>query len=355
MLAICSLAGCHFSAAPAHDDAAVGLEPSPGGAGYHKVISVAGSGSATLQGFPMWVDLVDADLAAHAAADGSDIHFALPSGSKLDYEIELWDAHAGTLAAWVRVPTLDASTTIELHYGDPQAASPPNPAAVFAGYAAVWHMSDSPTATTIVDSTGRCNGSPQGLGSGSHIAGKLANAIAFTGSSDQVSFTNPITGSGPHTMSAWVQQQAPGAGEFDAVIGLGTVQTDQSRFLDSRFTSGGVAVGFFNDDYMTTTAVIGQGWTLIHWVFEGSNRRSQLYRNGELVGELVHQNLPNTTGAAGIIGNAPPGLGSGLGLPGAVDEVRITTVPLTSAWIAAEFANQSNPSSFYSVGPELSP
>ena len=49
---------------------------------------------------------------------------------------------------------------------------------------------------------------------------------------------------------------------------------------------------------------------------------------------------------------ASAGFGANLGLNGSVDEVRIATRIRSPAWIAAEFANQSDPASFYTVGPE---
>ena len=38
-------------------------------------------------------------------------------------------------------------------------------------------------------------------------------------------------------------------------------------------------------------------------------------------------------------------------LKGILDEVRIATVERPAGWIATEFANQSSPQTFYSVGP----
>jgi hypothetical protein len=43
-----------------------------------------------------------------------------------------------------------------------------------------------------------------------------------------------------------------------------------------------------------------------------------------------------------------------MGLNGAVDEVRIATEVRSADWIAAEHANQSDPPSFYQLGPEES-
>jgi hypothetical protein len=46
------------------------------------------------------------------------------------------------------------------------------------------------------------------------------------------------------------------------------------------------------------------------------------------------------------------GFGTNMGLNGIVDEVRIADTARSAAWIAAEFANQSDPAGFYRVGDE---
>jgi Concanavalin A-like lectin/glucanases superfamily/Domain of unknown function (DUF2341) len=355
-LAICGLAGCHFSAGPAHDDASNGTEGTQGGAAYHKLISIRPTAvPTTFANFPLWVDLVDADLAAHAVADGSDIYFTLADGSKLDFELEQWDTHTGALSAWVRIPALDASTQFVLHYGDPSKAKPPNPTGVFAAYESVWHMSDPLTGSVVTDSTGKHNGAAQKLDPSAQVVGKLAGAIVFNGS-NQVSFTNPLLGDTPHTISAWIRQAAPGNGAFDSVITLGSMQQSAARFIDSRYTAAGVAVGFFNNDWTNTgVGVTNNTWVLLHWVFGGSNRKSQLYVDGVLDGEFVHQQGISTAGATGILGNAPSGFGPNVGFPGLLDEVRISSTALTAAWIGTEFDNQADPSHFYTVGAEQSP
>src|SRR5262249_37182837 len=161
----------------------------------------------------------------------------LPGGAKLPFELERWDAHAGHLDAWVRVPTLTATTQLELHYGDPSSASAPDPAAVFAGFEAVWHMSDVLTSNKVADATGKHDGTAEGLASTAQVAGKLGGAITFNGS-NQVSFTNPLTGNTPHTISAWMLQPNGGNGPFDSVMTVGSTSSGAARFMDSRFTGG---------------------------------------------------------------------------------------------------------------------
>jgi hypothetical protein len=69
----------------------------------------------------------------------------------------------------------------------------------------------------------------------------------------------------------------------------------------------------------------------------------------------THDNLP-----AGYLGYAPEGTVAGdygamTGFSGVLDEVRIATgsgLARDPGWFATEYANQSSPSTFYSVGSE---
>jgi hypothetical protein len=92
-------------------------------------------------------------------------------------------------------------------------------------------------------------------------------------------------------------------------------------------------------------------FVLVHWTYD-DNRDSRIYVDGALVdGPQNFANAEDTQGMEGRIGNAPGG-GMGLGLNGIVDEVRIADTARSAAWIAAEFANQSDPAGFYTVGDE---
>jgi hypothetical protein len=132
--------------------------------------------------------------------------------------------------------------------------------------------------------------------------------------------------------------------------------TNRSRWFHTNFTD--LAVGFYNNDWTNTGINIdGDGLVLLHWVYDAGTRVSRLYRDGALVGTSpAHGSGVNTMGSGGHIGSAPVQwgpAGSTLNpLNGILDEVRIATVPRTAPWIAAEFANQSEPATFYTVGPE---
>jgi hypothetical protein len=79
-----------------------------------------------LDDFPVLIDLFDKDLHStdKVQTNGEDIAFVDATGTKLDYELELFDqsynsTHAH-LVAWVRVPSLSgiSNTTISMYYGN---------------------------------------------------------------------------------------------------------------------------------------------------------------------------------------------------------------------------------------------
>ena len=114
-----------------------------------KALTVQGTAvTAPLTDPVVLVQVVDADLAGHAQADGSDFRFAAADGTTtLVHQIERWDPATGTLSAWVRVPSLPAATdtTLYLYYGAADAPDRQRPRAVWSADVAVWHFERDPT------------------------------------------------------------------------------------------------------------------------------------------------------------------------------------------------------------------
>jgi MSHA biogenesis protein MshQ len=305
--------------------------------------------------FPVWIDLTDADIGARAQANGHDIHFTAGDGTTpLDYEIQRWDANAHRLEAWVRVPALSNNqpTVLYVYYGDPSATATPNAPGVFkSSFAAVWHLDDKLPATTIAEATGTHAGTPN-LTTTTQTAAKLGGGLAFNGGNDTITFTNPLTGNQAHTISVWINQAA--TTHPSAIIVMGTAAASQARWLYGHFMSAVMAVGYYTNDWTTTTDLDGAGWTLVHWVLEGPNGKNHLYVNGaEITGSPMMINGINTQGTAGVSGHAPePAFGTNMGLDGTIDELRVATAARSAGWIATEYANQSSPATFYTVGAE---
>lgn len=343
---------------PSPTDAAMMGAPDLLGPARRKAITIDNTKvTGTQTDFPVWIDLTDADVGARAQADGHDIYFTAADGTtRLDYELQGWNAATHHLLAWVRLPTLEANapTVLYVNYGDPSATATPNAPGVFkSSFAAVWHLDDAAPASAIADATGTHPGTPSLTSATTRVAAKLGNGLSFTGSNDTITFTNPLSGNGAHTISAWVNQ--PSVTHASAVLVVGTGTKDNARWFYTHYMSPALAIGYYSDDWTSGTNLDGAGWKLVTWVFEGANGRNHLYVNGvEIGGSPRTISGVDTMGTTGIIGHAPePTYGTNMGLEGTIDELRIATVARSAGWIATEYANQSSPSTFYSVGPEL--
>jgi hypothetical protein len=318
-----------------------------------KTITIIGAVTGTHADFPLWISLTDSDIAARARADGTDIHF-VAGATDLDYQIQSWVKGTGVLEAWVRVPSLATGTQLAVRYGDITAAHAPDAPGTFAGYQAVWHLDDPLTNNTIADARNQANGTATGLAAADNVDGALGRAINFTDGNEQIAFTNALTGNTPHTISMWIDQRATASN--DCIISLGNGAQDQARWFHSRYMAATIAVGFYANDYPANENIIGDNWTLLHWVYEGNNRMTRIYRGGAMVaGPFQHASGINTQGTAGRIGNADSAFGANMGINAALDELRIINVARSASWIAAEASNQTTPASFYSLGNEQTP
>ncbi len=369
---VLGLAGCGFTAGVTGDagaiDAAVdAVDAAPDatrpdgavGAARKKLVTIdPAKVTADLTSFPVWFRLNgDADLIAHASPSGSDLYFTLPNGTPLEFELVRWKPSTGDLDAFVRMDVSDVNpTTFELRYGDPGAAHAPNPLQTWSNaFTAVWHMDDAlGGSTTVADALGQRMGTA--VNGPTSAAGKLGRGIAFDGTNDRVTFTNPISGNQPSTISAWVDVVAPTTG-FSCVLSVGNAAGNQARFIHTNYPN--LAIGLYGSDLQPgNTNIAGLGPTLVHWVYapNGNAGKTTLYANGAEVATMNHPGGVNTSGTAGFLGYAPQPFGPGGNtenpLHGTLDEVRIANVARSKEWIETESANQSSPGSFYSVGTE---
>lgn len=315
--------------------------------------------SGELTDFPVLVALQDSQIMAGARQDENNVYFVDADGTTLlAHEIEKWNPGANELVAWVKIPRLSETTDTELYvyYGTPAPGGPVDPRQVWTnGYVAVWHLAEQPGAAGgINDSTDGNDGTAHpSMQASDLVTGKIGDAIDFDGMDDEISFQNPITGTGAHTISAWVNQRATGTD--DAVVTLGEGSRDRARFLYSVWTNDSVGFGFYQNDVVSQINIIDEDWTLLHWTYE--NRDNVIYVNGgDRLGVARSESGVDTRGSEGRLGNVPSGaFGSNVNLNGQLDEVRIATVVRPADWVRTEFNNQSSPSSFYDVGNEESP
>jgi hypothetical protein len=298
----------------------------------------------------------DGDLAAEALANGDDILFTGDdAATKLDHEIESYAA--GNLLAWVRVPSLSASTTtlVYMYYGNPGASNQENAAGVWdANYVMVQHLDE--TSGTHYDSTGNANdGTTYNLAT-QDAPGKIDGADEFNGSGDLIDVgTNTsldIFGPGQDfSIFLWVRRNTTSvveglfssgsSGSNGIFFGSASANEDDLKFLSKDNT---VAIE-------STNGAIGDTeWHLVGMTADRDGAL-QFWVDGvsihtENIAGLSAENW-NRVDDTYKIGtdrseNSP--------MDGIIDEVRVSDIVRGIGWIATSFTNQQDPSGFADVG-----
>ncbi|MFW9796231.1 MAG: DUF2341 domain-containing protein [Candidatus Thorarchaeota archaeon] len=336
-----------------------------------------------LQNFPVLVDIWDEDLHIDVQPDGDDIAF-LYNDQIIPHELELFDKKGnGThahLVCWVNVPYLSSieDTTLVMVYGDEDLGSQEDPLNVWdSGYSAVWHLNDDPAQPQwdstsadylphqpqIVDSTLLgLDGSTYGtMTSSDSVSGQFGNAIDLEGVNDYIDFGNPaeLQITGAITVESWFKADFI---DNDYLV----VKSAENNFrgwdlsfdVDSSISPAGWVMFRFSPDGVSTTSIgyerveTGQ-WYHVVGVFQPS-LYARFYLNGELVDQITtgtpaSMNDPNRPFRIGRRSDNPGGTSY---FDGIVDEVRVSTVARSDAWIRTQYNNQRNPGLFLTVGEE---
>ncbi len=326
---------------------------------------------ADLTGFPVLVSLdSDGDLASSAQDDGDDILFADASDNKLSHEIEYFDGATGRLIAWVNVPSLSSTedTTFYMYFGNDTAANQEDVEGTWNGdYVMVQHLEES--AGTHHDSTSNHNDGTTVLVTDQDATGWVNGADEFDGTDDYIRVPNDASlqfGEGSFTAEAWIYPHSiPDSGGARVVNNRGTGAGGSYRGyqLKIKNTAGGWylsdagiddATGNYQAYDGTTTYGYNQ-WYRVVMVYDADNELAY-YVNGASDGTLsvgsygsLTNNLPTAIGGS-IAHQGVEGANNRQFFDGIIDEVRLSTTARSAGWVLTSYANQSDPSTFYSVG-----
>ena len=317
--------------------------------------------------FPVLVSVTDPDLKAHARSDGNDFVFADADGTtKLDHEIERWNSGTGTLVAWVRKPVLSATQhSLYIYYGNASATNQQNVTGVWTNnFRSVWHLDESPTATApqFQDSTSNANnGTNQGaIPAGGQVTGQVGGSVNLNpgATSQYISTATQYTNPANFTVEAWFKTSGASGKK---IVAFETDQTGQASASYSRQiwvgTDGKLWYGVYGGATGYTVSSTGtyndNQWHHFMAVHRTAATNMQLYVDDVDQGTVT---IPTTQSHSGYwrIGSYMNDWGNGASgyFPGGVDEVRISSIPRTSTWLADEYNNQKDPSSFESLWPE---
>lgn len=319
------------------------------------------AGSTDFTSFPVLVNMTDTDLAADALDSGFDILFTANDGtSLLDFEIQSFNGTTGALVAWIRIPTLSATTDTPfyLYYRNPAAVSSlQNPTGVWdTSYQAVWHLdeasgtrSDATTkGNTLTDNNTVTSGTGK-IGVAASFDNTLPEYLSRTDGNLSANFPGKSTSSSTGvTVSAWAN-----FGIMDGSHSHNMITKTSSDGLTSEFymwagsTASKLNTQFSTGTTVSSTTFLVDTWYYTTMVWNGTN--VQIYINGAADGTAgAMASFPTTTNMFKIGTRWNNTVNRSMN--GLLDEIRVSNTARSADWIATEYANQNTPSTFYSVG-----
>jgi hypothetical protein len=292
--------------------------------------------SSNQSNFPLLVDLTNHALVTEAQGMGQDFVFVDINNHQLDDQIESYNNSTGHLVAWVRIPLLSSTldTTITMYYGNPTIGDQQNPTSVWdSNYLMVLHLSENQT--QYYDSTMSGNNGTLS-GKVSQAPGKIGGSLNFAGG--YVTLPQVCTSQMQFTFSAWIYAQS-GARYF-----ISEWANYQGAFLQ---VSGDSQVQFYVNSIMVSQSLSLNQWHYVVGTYNGTT--ATLSVDGGSPATVPAGTLTWPTSQGMYIGDRYDHIRQFYGL---IDEVRVSSIARSNGWINTEYANQNNPSTFYTIGPE---
>ena len=311
--------------------------------------------------FPVLVRLTSSNLDfAGVGPDGSDLRFAKSDNTPLPYEIEQWDAKVRRAEIWVKIDTIygnDSTQYINMYWGNPNATSASNGAAVFdtgKGFQGVWHLGEMDSLAS--DATGnRLDGTGYFT---TPAAGMIGNARYFNGYSGVIRMKGTASSrlsfpmNGRYSVSAWVYHDTLADSVTYLIAGKGEHQYFIKNF-DLGLSTGQPArqwefSEYHENDWQSATFVpaTAKSWVYLVGVRDGSNE--YLYVNGILAMNKVFaanqgQSFQDTSDDFAIGGFLRPVTTFNQGYSyfrGIIDEVTVSNTPRSADWVKLNYMNQ---------------
>jgi Concanavalin A-like lectin/glucanases superfamily/Domain of unknown function (DUF2341) len=309
--------------------------------------------------FPVLIRLTNGNFDfSQAGPAGNDIRFAKQDNTPLPFEIERWDATLRSAEIWVKVDTIfgnDSSHFINMYWGNQNAASASNSAAVFDtanGFQGVWHMNES-NGLTAQDATGNhYDGTPSDTAP-SAGTGEIGIAQQFNGMSSSLQMKGTsgsklnFSEDASFTVSAWVYVDTLIDSMTRMIVGKGPRQYYMKLFSSGPQKQWEFSEFVDNIGYQILAYIpaVARSWKYLVGVREGTNQ--YLYLDGALVNStistLVATGTRDTSNDVTIGRYLPYVTESNQGyafFDGGIDEVRISSVSRSADWIKLCYMNQ---------------
>ncbi len=314
--------------------------------------------------FPVLISSTNSTLASvlnggHVAnANGYDLVFTGDSAcaTKLNYEVEAWNSTTGQITAWVQVPLVSHTTDTPIYmcYGNSSITTDQsNRAGTWdSNYKAVIHFPSAPTLSGV-DSTSSGNSL---INSGGTVGTGQIGAAASVANGTFLSLSNPSgfpTGAAQRTLETWFKK-TDGNSSNEEIVAYGSNSTNFDRF--AVYYGSQLGVETQGDAAFLPWSNDGNWHHFVLVMPAGGSTTANIlmYLDGVLQTPSGGSQTLNTIAADFAVGTVAGAHGNS-NFNGLVDEVRVSGSARSSDWIASEFANQSSPSTFYSLLPENAP
>ncbi len=311
-----------------------------------------------LTDFPVYVNLDDMPDAFFSAlqTDGDDIRVTTGDGfTEVPFELVTIDTVAKTGEVHFKGTLADSTdTTFYVYYGNPSAGAYATTATygrnnVWSnGFAAVFHMDESPTASApqYVDSTGSSTGTSINMEVGDRLAGQVGRAADIDGADEAVSTTFNRTIS-TSTWSLWMRAD----GNQTAYDGIVFSRSGQTTGLNIDNTAN--RLGYHWNDAAATYNWNGgpvyprDSWFMASLVVVPTQATAYVHATSG-----VTSGVNVTTHANSLVNNIHIGQDSSGGrfFNGILDEIRIANVARTSGWLSTSYNNMASTTQFYVTG-----
>lgn len=294
--------------------------------------------------------------------NGYDIIFTSdPAGQNpLNYEMEEYNPTTGQMVAWVQIPDLShtADTVIYLFYGNSSVTTPQqNPTGTWdSTFQAVWHL---PNGTTLSANDSTANANSGTITDVAPTTGQIDGGALFNGSTSQIICGSNVPGfqfssAQSFTDSAWFNLSTNTNGPMSASPNgyMSILSSSDSGYGHELLIGGAAGIFVVGDNYLESNSNVSLNtWHYIVGVQNGGSGAS-LYIDGVPVASNQFPFNANSGGTCYIGSRGYIGTENYEAFQGSVDEVRIASVARSADWVAAEYANQSSPSTFFALSSE---
>jgi hypothetical protein len=323
-------------------------------------------GNGSLSNFPVLISITDPQIGASALSTGEDIVFTTSDATTvIPGEIESFAGNQ--LVAWVKVPSLSATTDTKLYvyyaHSGISSLPPQTPQAVWAtDYLGVWHLQQDPGpggAGEIKDATsGNHHGTADAsMDSTDLVAGRIVSGFNFDGSNNFLNYGSMNLGNA-FTISMWVDLDS--GSNIKTLISNSNSGPDTDGFRifingvnnqDRRITLETASGGIGSARYASTNtgAISFNTMTHVAVTVDRATTTARIYLNGISAGTSTSIASNFQSNSDFEIGRMENNL---FHFDGTLDEIQISSTPRAAEWLRTSYNNQSQPDNFHTLASE---